>query len=127
MNTARMSKLDCVSVSLPVPNPARVTVRALAMDGVAVVAVFAGGTHLLAVFAKEAFGAKLVTAGPVPASVTGDAASLSHLTRLLALAVPTPVVRQERQKKRILFVYTKLPPFHINTVKLFWKHDEMNT
>lgn len=75
----------------PVPNPARVTVGALAMNGVAVVTVFTGGTHFLAVFAKEAFRAELVTACPVPASVTGDAASLCHLTGLLALAVPTPV------------------------------------
>lgn len=75
----------------PVPNPAGVTVRALAMNGVAVVAVFAGGTHFLAVFAKKAFGAELVAAGPVPASVAGDAASLRHFTGLLALAMPTPV------------------------------------
>ena len=74
------------------------------MDGIAVVTVFTGGTHFLAVFAKEAFGAELVTAGPVPASVTGDAASLGHLTGLLALAVPTPVVSRERQKKTNLFI-----------------------
>lgn len=75
----------------PVANPARVTVRAFAMNGVTVVTVFAGWTDLLAVFTKEAFGAELVTACPIPASVTGDAPSLSHLTWLLALAVPTPV------------------------------------
>lgn len=88
-----------VCLFLPVPNPARVTVRALAMNGVAVVAVFAGGTHFLAVFTKEAFGAELVTPCPIPASVTGDAASLCHLTGLLALAVPTPVISQGKQKK----------------------------
>lgn len=75
----------------PVPSPARVTVRALAMNGVAVVAVLADGTHLLAVFAEEAFGAELVAPCPVPASVAGDAASLCHLAGLLALAVATPV------------------------------------
>lgn len=75
----------------PVPDPARVTVRALPMNGVAVVTVFAGGTHFLAVFAKKAFEAELVTPCPIPASVAGDAAPLCHLTRLLALAVPTPV------------------------------------
>lgn len=75
----------------PVPNPARVTVRALAMNRVAVVTIFASGTHFLAVFAKEAFGAELVTPRSIPASVTRDAASLCHLTGLLALAVPTPV------------------------------------
>lgn len=69
------------------------------MNGVAVVTVFAGGTHFLAVFAKEAFGAELVTPCPIPASVTGDAASLRHLTGLLALAVPTPVVGQGKQEK----------------------------
>lgn len=78
-------------VVLPVPNPASVTVRAFAMNGVAVVAVFTGGTHVLAIFAKEAFGAELVTPCSIPASVTGDAASLCHLTGLLALAVPTPM------------------------------------
>lgn len=86
-------------VFLPVPNPARVTVRAFAMNGVAVVTVFAGGTHFLTVFAKKAFGAELVTPCPIPASVTGDAASLCHLTGLLALAVPTPEVSQEKTEK----------------------------
>ncbi len=81
-------------VYLPVPNPARVTVRALAMNGVAVVTIFTGRTHFLAVFTKEAFGAELVTPCPIPASVTGDAASLCHLTGLLALAVPTPWFNQ---------------------------------
>lgn len=75
----------------PVPNPAGVTVRALPLDGVAVVSVFTGGTHLLAVLAKEAFGAELVAPCPVPASVTSNAASFCHLTRLLAFAVSTPV------------------------------------
>lgn len=75
----------------PVPNPAGVTVRALAMNGVAVVSVSAGGTHFLAVFPKEALGAELIAARPVPASVAGDAASLRHLAGLLALAVTAPV------------------------------------
>ncbi len=83
-----------MNVYLPVTNPARVTVRAFAMNGVTVVTIFARWTDLLAVFTKEAFGAELVTAGPIPASVTGDAASLSHLTWLLALAVPTPGISQ---------------------------------
>lgn len=65
------------------------------MDGVAVVAVFTRGTHFLAVLTKEAFRAELVTAGPVPAAVTGDAAPLCHLTGLLTLAVPTPAVTIE--------------------------------
>lgn len=88
-----------VVVFLPVPNPAGVAVRALAMNGVAVVAVFTGGTHLLAVLAKEALGAELVAPGPVPAPVAGDAASLCHLTGLLALAVPAPVFSQTQQRK----------------------------
>lgn len=75
----------------PIPNPAGVTVRALALNRVAVMSVFAGGTHLLAVFTKEAFGAELVTPCPIPASVTGDTAALCHLTRLLAFAVSTSV------------------------------------
>lgn len=75
----------------PVPNPAGVTVRALAMNGVTVVTVFTGGTHFLAVFTKETLRAELITPCPIPASVTGDATSLCHLTRLLALAVPTPI------------------------------------
>lgn len=61
------------------------------MNGVAVVTVFTGGTHFLAVFTKEAFGAELITPCPIPASVAGDAASFCHLAGLLALAVPTPV------------------------------------
>lgn len=93
----RQSRAACFL--LPVPNPAGVTVRALAMNGVAVVTVFAGGTHFLAVFAKEALGAELVTPRPIPASVAGDAASLCHLAGLLALAVPTPVVSQRKEKK----------------------------
>lgn len=75
----------------PVPNPARVAVRAFAMDGVTVVAVFTGGTHFLAVLPKEALGAELIAASPVPAAVAGDAASLRHLAGLLAFAVSTPV------------------------------------
>lgn len=75
----------------PVPNPAGVTVRALAVNGIAVVAVFAGRTHFLAVFAEEALGAELIAPSPVPASVAGDAASFCHLTGLLAFAVSTPV------------------------------------
>lgn len=62
------------------------------MDGVTVVTVFTGGTHFLAVFAKEAFGAELVAACPVPASVTGDAPPLCDLAGLLTLAVSTPEV-----------------------------------
>lgn len=62
------------------------------MDGVTVVTVFTGGTHFLAVFTKVAFGAELVTACPVPASVTGDAPPLCHLAGLLTLAVSTPEV-----------------------------------
>lgn len=81
--------------NVPVPDPARVTVRALAVDGVTVVTVFTRGTHFLAVFTKETFRAELVTARPVPASVTGDATPLCHLAGLLALAVPTPVVTIE--------------------------------
>lgn len=62
------------------------------MDGVTVVTVFTGGTHFLAVFAKEAFGAELVAACPVPASITGDALPLCHFAGLLTLAVPTPEI-----------------------------------
>lgn len=71
------------------------------MDGVAVVTVFTGGTHFLAVFAEEPFGAKLVAARPVPASVAGDAAALCHLAGLLALAVAAPAVNNN---KRIPFI-----------------------
>lgn len=87
-----------VCVYLPVPDPAGVAVRALAVNGVAVVTVLTGGTHFLAVFAKEALGAKLVAPRPIPASVAGNAASLGHLTGLLALAVPTP--RDQPQETR---------------------------
>lgn len=75
----------------PVSNPSGVTVRAFAVNRVAVVTVFTGGTHFLAVFPKETFKAKLIAPRPIPASVTGDAASLCHLTRLLALTMSTPV------------------------------------
>lgn len=75
----------------PVSDPSGVTVRAFAVNRVAVVTVFTGGTHFLAVFSKETFKAKLIASRPVPASITGDAASLCHLTRLLALTMSTPV------------------------------------
>lgn len=78
----------------PVSDPAGVTVRALAEDGVAVVSVFADRTHLLAVVSKETFGAVLVTPRPVPASFAGDATTLGHLARLLALAVAAPAIAQ---------------------------------
>lgn len=71
--------------------------RAFALNGVAVVAVLAGGTRVLAVFTKEAFGAELVAPSPIPASVTGDTASLCDLTGLLPLAVTTPMVRRRKQ------------------------------
>lgn len=75
----------------PIPNPAGVAVRAFAVNRVAVVAVFACRTHLLAVFPKEALGAVLIAARPVPASVACNAAAFCHFAGLLALAVPTPV------------------------------------
>lgn len=85
----------------PVSDPAGVTVRALAQDGVAVVSVFAHRTHLLAVVSKETFGAVLVTPRPVPASFAGDATTLRHLARLLALAVAAPpIVQVKRQADR---------------------------
>lgn len=84
----------CVGGVLPVPNPAGVTVRALAMNGVTVVAVFTGGTHFLAVFTKETLGAELITPRPVPASVAGNATPLCDLTGLLTFAVPTPTTSQ---------------------------------
>lgn len=94
----------CYCVFLPVPYPARVTMRALAMKSVTVVAVFTDGTHLLAVFTKEALRAGLITTCSIPASVAGDAASLCHLTGLLALAVPTPVAIQGNRKKEFSFI-----------------------
>lgn len=75
----------------PVSDPARVTVGALALYGITVVAVFTDGTHLLAVFPKETFRAELITACAVPAFVTSDTATFCHLTRLLPFAVSTPV------------------------------------
>ena len=92
------------------------------MNGVAVVAVLTGGTRLLAVLTKEAFGAELVTTSPVPAAVTGDALPLRHLTGLLALTVPTPEGGQGRQEHLVLFI-TENPPSH---VKLALKPDERN-
>lgn len=83
----------------PVSDPAGVTVRALAQDGVAVVSVFADRTNLLAVVSKETFGAVLVTPRAVPASFAGDAATLRHLARLLALAVATPATVQIKDKQ----------------------------
>lgn len=38
----------------PVPNPASVTVRALAMNRIAVVTIFTDGTYFLAIFTKVA-------------------------------------------------------------------------
>lgn len=75
----------------PVSDPARVTVRALALYGITVVTVLTDRTNLLAVFPKETFRAELITASAIPAFVTGDTATLCHLTGLLAFAVSTPV------------------------------------
>lgn len=114
--TARHELRSCVPVS-PVSDPAGVTVRALAEHGVAVVSVFADGTHLLAVVSEETFGAVLVTPRPVPASLAGDAAALRHLARLLALAVAAPWVVQsktrptEREKKKKMGKNTINPTF----------------
>lgn len=83
------------------------------MDGVTVVTVFTGGTHFLAVFTKETFGAELVTARPVPASVTGDAPPLCHLAGLLTLAVPTPEVRNKEIKR----IY--MATFFLSVVEFF--------
>lgn len=74
--------------------------RALAQDRVAVVSVFAHRTHLLAVVSKEAFGAVLVTPCTVPASFAGDATTLRHLARLLALAVAAPPIVQVKKKDK---------------------------
>lgn len=95
------------------------------MNGVTVVTVFAGWTDLLAVFTKEAFGAELVTACPIPASVTGDAPSLSHLTWLLALAVPTPGISQVKQKIFTLNLFKQKKPLSdFNVLKKFWTGTE---
>lgn len=75
----------------PVSNPAWVTVGALALYRITVVPVFTSRTHFLTVFPKETFRTELITACAVPAFITGDAATLGHLTRLLAFAVSTPV------------------------------------
>lgn len=74
----------------PVPNPARVTVRTLAIDGLTVVTIFTRRTHFLAVFTKKALGADLITPSPIPSSLTCNTASSCHFTGLLAFAVPTP-------------------------------------
>lgn len=80
----------CVCFFLPVPNPARVTVRTLAIDGLTVVTIFTRRTHFLAVFTKKALGADLITPSPIPSSLTCNTASSCHFTGLLAFAVPTP-------------------------------------
>lgn len=92
--------------------------RALAEHGVAVVSVFADGTHLLAVVSEETFGAVLVTPRPVPASLAGDATALRHLARLLALAVAAPWIVQsktrptEREKKK----RAKIPSIQLSAI-----------
>lgn len=91
LGTAR-HELHSRVVDSPVSDPAGVTVGAPAEDGVTVVSVFADGTHLLAIVTKETFGAVLVTPRPVPASFAGDATTLRHLARLLALAVAAPAI-----------------------------------
>lgn len=82
--------------------------RALALNVVTVMAVLTDGTHFLAVFPEEAFGAELVAARPVPAPVARDAASLRHLTWLLALAVATSEERKVRFLKLISSSVRKL-------------------
>lgn len=64
--------------------------RAFAIDAVAEVSIFAGWALVLAVLPKIARCAHLVTFGAIPAPLTGDTATLRHLTGLLPFAVATP-------------------------------------
>lgn len=80
---------------LPVSNPARVAMGAPAIDVVAGVPIFAGGTELLAALSIEAGRAGLVTLGAVPAGLAGQAAPIRHRARLQALALPAPATAKE--------------------------------
>lgn len=87
------------------------------MNGVTVVSVLTGGTHLLAVLAEEALGAELIAPRPVPAPVAGDAAPLCHLTGLLALAVPAPALGPKHNRENHSHL-SCLRKSHPNAMKL---------
>lgn len=64
--------------------------RAFAIDAVAKVSIFAGRALVLAVLPEIARCTHLVTLGAIPAPITGDTATLRHLTWLLSFAVTAP-------------------------------------
>lgn len=93
--TAPPAQLCPCPPHLPVSDPARVAMGAPAIDVVAGVPVFAGGTELLAALSIEAGRAGLVTLGAVPAGLAGQAAPVRHRARLQALALPAPATAKE--------------------------------
>lgn len=64
--------------------------RAFAIDAAAEVSIFAGRALVLAVLPEIARRTHLITLGTIPAPLTGDTATLRHLTGLLPFAVATP-------------------------------------
>ena len=64
--------------------------RAFAIDATAEMAIFTWWALVLAVLPEIARGAHQVTLGAIPASLTGDAATLRHFAGLLPFAVATP-------------------------------------
>lgn len=74
-----------------ISNPAGIAVRALPIDAVAEVTVFARWTLILTVLSEVTLHTRLVTSCPVPAALTRYTATVRHLTGLLAFTVATPV------------------------------------
>lgn len=64
--------------------------RAFAIDATAEMSILAGRALVLAVLPEIAGRTHLVTLGAIPSPLTGDTATLRHLTRLLPFAVATP-------------------------------------
>lgn len=69
--------------------PAGITVGALPIEPVAIMAVFTWWTLVLAVLAEKAWHAHLITFGAIPAFIAGNTASFCDFTWLLTLTVTT--------------------------------------
>lgn len=78
---------------VPISDPAGITVGALPIDAVAVMAVFTRWTFIFAVLSKKAWRTHLITFGAVPASLAGNAASFCDLTWLLTFTMTTSARR----------------------------------
>lgn len=85
-------------VILPISDPAGIAVRALAIDAVAVVAVFARWAFVQTVLSEETRRAHLIAFSSIPSALAGHTSTLRDLTGLLAFTVTAPA-RNEHKKQ----------------------------